>query len=247
MHALVLAGDEGSRLGADGVKAPKAFVEIGGRPLVFRLTEMLRELGCESTTVAIRREALEQAAPLVRDGESRGLQFVSCVTPSSLHTLARGLEMVPPGPVLCTMVDTVMRPEDWQRLYGRADRLLSEGADACIAVTPFVDDENPLWVARRPDGMVSAFGVEQMAPALVTGGVYFLSSRIRDLAPRVLSLGIIRMRGFLGWMVEHGYGVGSVEVERIVDLERGRDLALAATWLGGIDRGGPDKPEPTRP
>jgi hypothetical protein len=141
------------------------------------------------------------------------------------------------------MVDTVMRPEDWQRLFGRADRMLSEGADACVAVTPYVDDDNPLWVARRPDGTVSAFGVEQMSPALVTGGVYFLSSRIRDLAPRVLSLGVIRMRGFLAWMVEHGYGVATVEVERIVDLDRGRDLAQTATWLGGSN----GLPEATRP
>jgi GTP:adenosylcobinamide-phosphate guanylyltransferase len=247
MHALILAGGRGSRLKADGVTTPKAFVEIGGRPLVFRLVETLHELGCETTTVAIRREALDEAGFLAREGEARGCRFVPCATPSSLHTLARGLEVVPPGPVLCAMVETVMRPEDWQRLFGRADRALSQGADACVAVTPYVDDENPLWVARRADGTVSAFGVAQMAPALVTGGVCFLSSRIRDLAPRVLSLGVIRMRGFLAWMVEHGYAVATVEVERIVDLERRRNLAQATTWLGVVEPG-PDlgPPEPSR-
>jgi hypothetical protein len=45
------------------------------------------------------------------------------------------------------------------------------------------------------------------------------------------------MRGFLGWLVDHGYRVETAEVERIVDLDRGTDLALAAAWLGA---GNPD-------
>ncbi len=234
MHALILAGGEGSRLRADGVATPKAFVEIGGRPLVFRLVETLRGLGCASITAVIRRSVLAQAGGLAQGALEAGLNVIPCDTPSSLHTLARGLEAVPPGPILCTMVDTVMREGDWQHLFDRADRQLQDGADACVAVTSFVDDEKPLWVTRRSDGLVRSFGAERVTPALVTGGVYFLSSGIRDLAPRVVSLGVERMRGFLGWLVEHGYRVATADVERIVDLDRGRDLAQAVTWLGGI-------------
>src|SRR6185295_11787750 len=97
MHALILAGGEGSRLRADGVATPKAFVEIGGRPLVFRLVETLRGLGCASITAVIRRSVLHEAAGLVRGAPGEGLTVVPCDTPSSLHTLARGLEAVPPG------------------------------------------------------------------------------------------------------------------------------------------------------
>jgi hypothetical protein len=180
----------------------------------------------------VRRSALAAIAPPPSAARAAGVRLVGCETPSSLHTLALALEAVPPGPVLCTMVDSVMRDEDWQRLFARADTSLREGADACVAVAPHRDDERPLWVARRPDGSVAAFGETRVDPPLVTGGVYFLSSRIRELAPRVLQLGISRMRGFLGWLVEHGYRVETAEVERIVDLDRGRDLAVAAAWLG---------------
>jgi NDP-sugar pyrophosphorylase family protein len=240
VHALILAGGEGSRLRADGVATPKAFVEIGGRPLMFRLVETLRGLGCASITAAIRQSVLDEA--VARDARDAGLQVLPCDTPSSLHTLARGLEAVPPGPILCTMVDTVMRAADWEQLFLRADRLLQGGADACVAVTGYVDDEKPLWVTRRSDGMVRSFESTPVTPALVTGGVYFLSSSIRELAPRVVSLGVVRMRGFLRWLVEHGYHVATADVERIVDLDRGRDLAQAVTWLGGIT---PVLPEPS--
>jgi len=233
MHALILAGGEGSRLRSDGVSTPKPFIELGGQPLLLRLNETLRGLGCESVTALVRESALHRAGSRLQAGGLGGLRIVACETPSSLHTLARGLEAVPPGPVLCAMVDSVMREGDWLELFGRAERLLGAGADACIAVTPFVDDERPLYVARHPAGAVAAFQENPSVPALVTGGVYFLSSRIRSLAPRVVALGIARMRGFLRWLVEHGYRIETAEVARIVDLDRGRDLAVATAWLGG--------------
>src|SRR2546426_8779640 len=52
----------------------------------------------------------------VLDGRAFGrpVSIRPCRTPSSVHTLARGLETIPEGPVFCTMVDTVMPPGDWR-------------------------------------------------------------------------------------------------------------------------------------
>jgi NDP-sugar pyrophosphorylase family protein len=235
MHALILAGGEGARLRSDGVDTPKPFVELGGQPLLFRLSDRLGALGCDSITAMVRESALDRVGQLPTNSNGL-LRILGCVTPSSLHTLERGLTAVAPGPVLCTMVDTVMRDHDWQRLFRRANQLLGRGAEACIAVTPFVDDEHPLYVVRDRVGAVAAFQEAPSAPPLVTGGVYFLSSRVRSLVPRVLALGVMRLRGFLRWLVEHGYQIDTVEIPQIVDLDRGRDLALAAAWLSGSDR-----------
>jgi hypothetical protein len=40
------------------------------------------------------------------------------------------------------------------------------------------------------------------------------------------------MRGFLAQLVADGYRVATVEVQRIVDVDRRRDLDVANDWLG---------------
>ena len=63
---------------------------------------------------------------------------------------------------------------DWRFVYDDAVRQLAEGADAVLAVTPYVDDENPLWVERGADGYAERIGGGPVTPPCVTGGVYAL-------------------------------------------------------------------------
>jgi hypothetical protein len=220
MQGLILAGGRGSRLAADGVATPKALVEVGGRPQIVNLIETFAELGCETITC------------MVREGitvESPGPATVRlCRTPSSLHTLVAGLSAVPPGPVFCAMVDTVMPAADWRRLYRSVMARLDDGAAAVLAVTPFVDDELPLYVTRNAEGL--ATGILDTPPPeaslVVTGGVYGLSIVARRLAS-VAVASLHRMRAFLRLLVELHAPVATVEVPRIIDLDHKRDLDAA--------------------
>ncbi|HWZ58190.1 MAG TPA: NTP transferase domain-containing protein [Gemmatimonadaceae bacterium] len=233
MHGLILAGGEGSRLAADGVAGPKAAVRVGGRAQILRLIDTFAALGCETITCMVRDVfpdvllAIESARALL-GGRVRA---VACHTPSSLHTLADGLRVVPPGPVFCSMVDTVMTDRDWQLVYDDAMRQLMRDCDAVLAVTPFVDDENPLWVDRGAGGVARRVGGPPVAPPCVTGGVYAFSSRARDAAEDARCHGSTRMRYFLGDLVREGARVGTVEVARIVDLDHKRDIDTADALL----------------
>src|SRR5436853_7940301 len=115
MHGLILTGGEGSRLAAGGIALPKPLVEIAGRPLIMRLLETFDALGCTTLTCAVRADFGDVRRLLDGVRFRVPLQLIECRTPSSLHTLVAGLEVVPPGPVFCRMVDTVMRTEDWRR------------------------------------------------------------------------------------------------------------------------------------
>ena len=168
MHGLILAGGRGSRLAADGVATPKAMALVAGKPQLVNLVETFAELGCASITCMVREGISVELPP-----RSSAVVW-TCRTPSSLHTLVAGLAVVPPGPVFCTMVDTVMRAQDWQAVYDAMQRHLAAGADLSLAVTPYVDDESPVYVGRYGGGdsdVVRVVSDEPVLPVCVTGGV----------------------------------------------------------------------------
>ena len=226
MQGLILAGGRGSRLAADGVETPKALVEVAGRPQIVNVIETFAELGCESITCMVREGiTVDVPGPTV---------VGTCRTPSSLHTLVAGLAIVPPGPVFCAMVDTVMPSADWHRVYRGVSARLTAGSLAVLAVTPFVDDELPLYVTRNAEGLATGiFDTPPPAssvPVLVTGGVYGLSPEARRLAAVAVS-SLHRMRAFLRLLVGLRAPVATVEVPRIIDLDHKRDLDAAERWL----------------
>jgi NDP-sugar pyrophosphorylase family protein len=238
MHGLILAGGEGSRLAADGIAGPKALVPVAGVPQLLRLARRLEELGCQSLTCMVREGV--DLEPIIPELAELRIPYVveTCRTPSSLHTLVEGLAVISEGPVLCTMVDTVMRPSDWSRFYHGVDRRLAAGADAVLAVTPFIDDERPLFAAVDHDTRVIAIGDRPMRPVTVTGGAYGFSSRARTVAHAAVAASVDRMRTFLRALVLTGHDVRAIEIEKIIDLDRRRDLELANAWQDSCEKGG---------
>jgi NDP-sugar pyrophosphorylase family protein len=228
MQGLILAGGHGARLAADGVDTPKALVEVAGRPQIVHLIETFFELGCGSVTCMVR-EGIRFSFPPPPKAQVR-----SCRTPSSLHTLVEGLAVVPRGPVFCAMVDTVMPVADWRRLYRGVTDQLAAGSLAVLAVTPFVDDERPLYVTRDAAGLAVEISDHLAPPPLVTGGVYGLSPTARRIATGAVRT-LPRMRAFLRLLVRRGGPVGTVEIPRIIDLDHKRDLDAATAWLGGLE------------
>jgi NDP-sugar pyrophosphorylase family protein len=232
MHGLILAGGEGSRLSAEGIATPKPLLEIGGEPLVARLLDTLAALGCETLTCMVRADFGAVFHALEGRRFARPLRIEPCLTPSSLHTLVAGLARVGAGPVFCTMVDSVMPAEDWQEVYAASERWLAGGADAVLAVTPYVDDESPLYVRRDPAGTVLELSDYPIVPPLVTGGVYAFGEPARRFAREAAERGVERTRGFLKDLVTRGRRVATVTVSRIIDVDRSADLRLANAWLG---------------
>jgi NDP-sugar pyrophosphorylase family protein len=231
VHGLILAGGEGSRLAAGGIAVPKPLVEVAGRPQIVGLLETFAALGCESLTCAVRSDfpAVRHALDGRRFGPTLGV--VECRTPSSLHTLVAGLQAVPAGAVFCSMVDTVMRAEDWRTVFRATEHALAEGADMVLAVTPYVDDESPVYVCRERDGVVRALSEAPTEPPCVSGGVYGLSTASRAAAADAVAHGVHKMRGFLTARVATARRVVAVEVARIIDIDRPSDLQTANAWL----------------
>jgi len=230
MQGLILAGGEGTRLAASGVAEAKALVPVGGIPQAVRLVRTFHRLGCATVTVALREGVSDDALRAGPYPEGGPPTIVRCLTPSSLHTLVEGLRTLPPGPVLCTMVDTVMPLADWGETARQAEHHLANGADALLVVTGYVDDDRPLYVHRDEAGHVTAIGEPPSTPPCVTGGVYVFGPRAREWAAETLAKGHERMRAFLGQLIVNGAVVVVQDVSRVIDLDHRRDLDAANQW-----------------
>lgn len=228
MHGLILAGGEGSRLLASGITVPKALMPVAGQPQVRRLVAACRRVGCETVTCAVRDDLAAAVTAALADA---GVAIVPLRTATSLHTLEAGLRSIAPGDVLCSLVDTVMPDGDWDAAHTAAVRALRD-ADAVVAVTPFVDDESPLWADVDADGIVAGFtpGAERR---VVTGGVYWFNARARAAATEAVQSGVMRLRGFLARLIETHHRIRAVEVPRIVDVDTSADLVVAQALIEG--------------
>jgi NDP-sugar pyrophosphorylase family protein len=235
MHGLILAGGEGTRLRSGGITLPKPLVQVAGQPQVVRLVETLAALGCETITCVVRDGVPDVERTIAATDVAVPIRVVTRRPPTSLHSLREGLDVVPPGPVFCTMVDTVMPPADWQAVWRETRAALDAGAEAVLVVTSHVDDEKPLWVELDAGGRVTE--VRDAPPAdVVTGGVYAFGESVRPGAAAAVAEGLRRMRAFLRVLVAKGHRVAAVEVPRIVDLDRPSDLDDANRWLALNER-----------
>jgi len=124
--------------------------------------------------------------------------------------------------MLVSTVDAWCVETDFVRFVEAATRRPAEAT--VLAVTPLVADENPLRVSMTADGRVTDVGGD--AGDLVTAGMYLVPERVRMLrAPA----GLGRLREFLAWLARSGAPVYGEVIERVVDVDRAEDVALAET------------------
>jgi NDP-sugar pyrophosphorylase family protein len=206
---------------------------VGGVPLAHRALEGLAAAGASGSITVVLQVAAAEWMRTEGIGGFAGATTIAVSTPSSLHSLVEGLRTLPPGPVLCTMVDTVLPLAAWRRVGAAMRRDLDEGADAVIVVAPPLPDDNPLSVTMGPDRRVREFPTVSSGEP-VTAGIYLLGPSARDHATSALGAGVERMRGFLRSLVRLNR-ITAVPVDRAIDVDHAADLAMAEHWLSRPD------------
>ena len=231
----VLAAGAGSRLRRDGWELPKPLVPVGGVPLLEHALRNLRAAGAERTAVIFNQDEPSCAA-WVRE-RFEDVRVLVRTTASSLESFRHVQRLLPPGRILVTTVDAFCAPADFDAFVRAASALSAE--TTALAVTRFVDDERPLWVATDGRGRVRAIG----GPSgdVVTAGFYVFSDRARRLAgpPPVLD----RLRDYLAWLHASSEPMAAIDVGTVVDVDRASDLEAAEKLARSIPRS-PDPPIP---
>ncbi len=232
MNYAIIAAGEGSRLAHEGVTKPKPLVELQGEPMIGRLINIMLRCNAESISIIVNEHMTEVRQYLERLTLPVPLNLVVKTTPSSMHSLWHLSRVIPNGKFCLTTVDTIFREEDFKEYI---DAFESDCEyDGMWAVTPFVDDEKPLWVEVDDNMGITAFRDKAWEGAkYVSGGVYAMTDKAFTVLDDCIERGISRMRNFQRALVEAGFNLQAYSIDKIVDVDHADDIATAEAFLAG--------------
>lgn len=230
MNYAIIAAGEGSRLAQEGIAKPKPLVELQGEPMIGRLINIMLRCNAESISIIVNEHMTEVREYLQALELPVPLNLVVKTTPSSMHSLWHLSRVIPEGKFCLTTVDTIFREEDFK---GYIDAFEADDEDDGMwAVTPFVDDEKPLWVGVDEQMTITAFRDKRWDGArYVSGGVYAMTDGAFEVLERCIEQGVSRMRNFQRALVESGRRLKAYSIDKIVDVDHAGDIATAEAFL----------------
>ena len=230
MNYAIIAAGEGSRLAQEGIAKPKPLVELQSEPMIGRLINIMLRCNAESISIIVNEHMTEVREYLQALELPVPLNLVVKTTPSSMHSLWHLSRVIPEGKFCLTTVDTIFREEDFK---GYIDAFEADDEDDGMwAVTPFVDDEKPLWVDVDEQMTITAFRDKRWDGArYVSGGVYAMTNGAFEVLERCIEQGVSRMRNFQRALVESGRRLKAYSIDKIVDVDHAGDIATAEAFL----------------
>ena len=230
MNYAIIAAGEGSRLAQEGVAKPKPLVELQGEPMIGRLINVMIRCNAESISIIVNEHMSEVRQYLESLELSIPLNLVVKTTPSSMHSFWHLSKVIPEGKFCLTTVDTIFREQDFKAYIDAFEA--DKTHDGMWAVTPFVDDEKPLWVDVDDEMSITAFRDKRWDGAkYVSGGIYAMTDKAFDVLDQCIEQGISRMRNFQRALVDAGHRLQAYSIDKIVDVDHADDIATAEAFL----------------
>jgi NDP-sugar pyrophosphorylase family protein len=225
--AGIIAAGEGRRMKMDGLALSKPLIPIAGIPLIGHTLRQFLEIGVERVAI-IFNETQQECADWVRAHfASLDLEILVKTTRSSFESFWRVGRVLGPGRHLICTVDSICSPKDWWTMF--ASEADSEG-EVLLAVTSFVHDENPLWVATKP-GSLRIVNLGAPGGEFATAGIYGVTAAIFE---REWEDGISSLRAFLGQLLREGFPFRAVPLGDVIDVDTVADINLAERFLSRI-------------
>lgn len=229
MKFAILAAGEGSRLASEGVAKPKPLVELQGIPLIERLIRIFARNDASSINIIVNEQQPETVEFIKSLKVGCPINIVIKSTPSSMHSM-HALSHLLRGEKFClTTVDTLFREDEFANYIKKFEEY--EG-DGIMAVTDYIDDEKPLYIATDENMEITAF-CDKPTPEThyISGGIYGLSPKALDILDRCMNDGIHRMRNFQRRLVESGMKLKAFPLGKIIDIDHAEDIIKAEEFI----------------
>ena len=231
MNYGIIAAGEGSRLAQEGVAKPKPLVELNGEPMVQRLINIFLRCNAESISIIVNEHMTEVRQFVEQLKLPVPLNVVVKTTPSSMHSFWELSKVMQKGKFCLTTVDTIFREPDFAK-YIAAFEADAEH-DGMWAVTPFIEDEKPLYVdVDEPTMRIKAFRDEAYEGAkYVSGGIYAITDKAFPVLDKCIEKGISRMRNFQRALIDEGFNLQAYSIDKIIDVDHASDIEVAQRFI----------------
>ncbi len=238
MTYAILAAGEGSRLAAEGIRAPKPLVKINGECLIDRLIRIFMNNDAEEIVVICNEKNSQVADHLMtlqRDG-LRGrpipLRFLVKSTPSSMHSFFEISKYLYEKPFIMTTVDTIFDDKEFSD-YVRAFKDFHK--DGLMGVTSYVDDESPLYVQADHHQNITAFLDSPAATPFVSAGIYGLQQSSIYTLNNCIARSENRMRNFQRALLTDGRKLKAWPFGQVFDIDHASDIDKAEKFLKDVE------------
>ena len=236
MNGVLLAAGRGTRLGALTGHLPKPLLEVGGKPIIGRVIEGLRDAGVTSLAVVVgyRAEQMEEA---LGDGSAWGVRL-RCIRQGTVNGTATALQLartfLGDAPFFVGWGDIVVDGANYRRVVSAA-----ESSGAALAMND-VDDPWTGGAVYVDEAMRVVRLVEKPPKGTSTtrwnnAGLFVLPP---DIWPFVDNLqpslrGEFELPQAIAAMVESGVPTVGVPIDGPwFDIGTPENLAAAREWFG---------------
>jgi NDP-sugar pyrophosphorylase family protein len=231
LSGAILAAGQGQRLRAASGGLPKPLVELCGQPLLVRQIDLLIEIGLSPIYVIVNSETdrlIRERGVAVPDGVELQVRD----TANSMESLFSLGERIAAGFFLLITVDAILLASDLRSFVTNATKTIANPKtrlDGALGVVQWIGDANPLFVKTGAEGVITALG--ELQSAMVTAGIYLLSTAVFDYTREAHRRGLNAMRRFLDLLVEKGMRFAALEVQRAIDIDDAATLRAARAMI----------------
>ena len=230
--AIIAAGD-GSRLAQEGVEVRKPLVRLNGEMMIERLIRIFINQGATGIAVIINSKMPEVADYMQKKQKemvdsSCPIDLVIKSTPSSMHSFYELSPYLDGEPFCLTTVDTVFAEQDFSAYISCFKECK---ADGLMAVTEYIDDEKPLYVATDEEMNITGFYDEQHGCRFISGGIYCLRPKALNVLALCIEKGQSRMRNYQRCLVSEGLKLKAYAFPKILDVDHAGDIGKAEEFL----------------
>jgi len=233
MKFAIISAGEGSRLAKEGVDLPKPLVHLNGVPMIERLIRIFIRNGADSVVIIINNENEQVKKHMIKLQKELPLEIIVKSTPSSMHSFFELSNYLSDDKFCLTTVDTIFREEEFSAFI---DAFRSSGMDGYMAVTDYIDDEKPLYVATDDSLMITGFHDQKTPDSnYISGGIYCLNPSSLEVLKNCMDKGMSRMRNFQRQLVASGMKLRAYPFSKIVDVDHAEDIPKAEAFLSGVN------------